>query len=219
MKRFLLIISITLGLCFISQTGLATKVYVTDSFRISLRAGPSIQNKILKFLPSGTYLEVLETGESWSQVRLLEPEGSDIGGWVLSRYLITRRPWEAQTKTFMGENANLIERVGILEKKNKEISLRDQKLASDLEKFESAFHKLQYEHGLLKKEAADYLKMKAAHANMKKRVESLAHENELLQSAQINKWFATGALVLLCGLMIGLVVGRQQRKRRSSLYV
>lgn len=219
MKRYHLIISITLGLCFIFQTSWATKVYVTDSFRISLRAGPSIENKILKFLPSGTYLEVLETGESWSQVRLLEPEGSDIRGWVLTRYLITRRPWEAQTKTFMGENAKLIERVGILEKENKDISFRDQTLASELEKFRSAFHKLQYEHGLLKKEAGDYLKMKAAHQSMKNRVEALAHENEVLKSAQINKWFATGALVLLCGLMIGVVVGRQQRKRRSSLYV
>ncbi len=219
MKRYFLILSITLGFCFIFQTSWATKVYVTDSFRISLRDGPSIENKILKFLPSGTYLEVFETGESWSQVRLLEPEGSDVSGLVLTRYLSTRRPWEAQTKAFMGENAKLIERVGILEKENRDISLRNQKLAIDLEKFTSAFHKLQYEHGLLKKEAADYLKMKAAHANMKKRVESLAHENELLQSAQINKWFATGALVLLCGLMIGLVVGRQQRKRRSSMYV
>jgi SH3 domain protein len=209
----------TFGLSFIAQASWATKAYVTDSFRIVLRAGPSIENKILKFLPSGTYLEVLETGKDWSQVQLLEPEGSDARGWVLSRYLIARRPWAAQTKAFMGENAKLIEKVGILEKENKEISLRDQKLSSDLEKFRSAFHKLQYEHGLLKKEAADYLKMKAAHQNMKKRVESLARENELLKSAQINKWFATGALVLLCGLMIGLVVGRQQRKRRSSLYV
>jgi SH3 domain protein len=219
MKRYPLIISITLGLCLIFQASWATKAYVTDSFRISLRAGPSIENKILKFISSGTYLEVLETGESWSQVRLLEPEGSDVRGWVLSRYLITRRPWEAQTKTFMGENAKLIERVGILEEENKEISLRDQKLARDLEKFRTAFHKLRYEHDLLKKEATDYLKMKSAYENMKKRVESLAHENEVIQSAQINKWFAYGALVLLCGLMIGLVVGRQQRKRRSSLYV
>ncbi len=219
MKRYPLIISMALGVCLIFQTSWAEKVYITDSFRISFRAGPSIENKILKFLPSGTHLEVMETGESWSRVRLLEPEGSDVSGWVLTRYLSTRRPWEAQTKAFMGENAKLIERVGILEKENKDISLRDQKLSQDLEKFRSAFHKLQYEHGLLKKEATDYLKIKAAHENMKKRVESLAHENDLLKSAQINKWFATGALVLLCGLMIGLVVGRQQRKRRSSLYV
>jgi len=201
------------------QASWATKAYVTDSFRISLRAGPSIQNKILKFIPSGTYMEVLETGESWTNVRLLESEGNDIEGWVLSRYLTTRRPWEAQAKSFMEENAKLIEKVGILEKENNEISFRDQKLASELEKFTSAFHKLQYEHGLLKKEASGYLKIKAAHENMKKRVESLTNENEVLKSAQINKWFATGALVLLCGLMIGLVIGRQQKKRRSSLYV
>ena len=141
MKRFLLIISIILGLWSTSQTSWAQKVYVTDSFRISLRAGPSIENKILKFLPSGTYLEVLETGESWSQVRVLEPEGTDLRGWVLSRYLITRRPWEAQTKSFMEENARLTKRVGILEKENREISLRDQKLTSELDKFRSAFHK------------------------------------------------------------------------------
>jgi SH3 domain protein len=42
-------------------------------------------------------------------------------------------------------------------------------------------------------------------------------KNEKFRSSQRTKWFATGALVLLCGLMIGLVIGRQQ-KRRSSLY-
>lgn len=212
-------ISLSLGVLLLSQASWAEKAYVTDSFRISLRAGPSIENRIIKFLTSGTHVDVVEEGESWSQVRLLEPEGGDISGWVLTRYLITRRPWEAQTKSFMEENAKLIERVGILEKENRDLSLRDQNLARDLEKFRSGFHKLQYEYGLLKRDASDYLKMKAAYENLKKRVETLAHENEILKSAQINKWFATGALVLLCGLMIGLVVGRQQRKRRSSLYV
>ena len=219
MRRYRLIIPLTLGLCLMVQVSWATKVYVTDSFRISLRVGPGIENKILKFLPSGTHLEVLETGESWSQVRLLEPQGSDIRGWVLSRYLITRQPWELQTKFLMDENVQLKEKLSMLEKENHEMSQRDQELASELDKYTSAFHKLQYEHGVLKKEAADYLKMKAAHGNMKKRVDMLARENEVLKSAQMNKWFATGALVLLCGLMIGLVIGRQQKKRRSSLYV
>jgi len=42
-------------------------------------------------------------------------------------------------------------------------------------------------------------------------------ENEKFRSSQRTKWFGTGALVLLCGLMIGIVIGRQQ-KRKSSLY-
>jgi SH3 domain protein len=46
-------------------------------------------------------------------------------------------------------------------------------------------------------------------------VQGLTKENESLKSSQRNRWFAMGALVLLCGLMIGVVVGRQQRKRKS----
>jgi len=218
MRRYPLIIPLALALCLMVQSSWATKVYVTDSFRISLRAGPSIENKILKFLPSGTNLEVLETGENWSRVKLLEPEGTDVGGWVLNRYLITRQPWELQTKFLMDENAKLKERLSILERENKEMAGRDRKLASELNNYTGSFHKLQYEHGLLKKEAGDYLKIKAAHGHLKKRFDELARENEALKSAQMNKWFATGALVLLCGLMIGLVIGRQQKKRRSSLY-
>ena len=76
MKRLLLIILITLGFCLMSQTSWAKKVYVTDSFRISLRRGPSIENKILEFLPSGMPVEILESKEGWDLVQPSEPEQS-----------------------------------------------------------------------------------------------------------------------------------------------
>ena len=88
-----------------------------------------------------------------------------------------------------------------------------------MDKVNTAFHKIQYDYTKLKKESADYLKIKAAYDSIKTRTDVLSRENEVLKSAQTNKWFATGALVLLCGLMIGVVIGRQQKKRRSSLYV
>ena len=218
MKRYWLIIIITLGLCLMVQESWAQNVYVTDSFRISFRSGPGIENRILKFLHSGTQVEVLETGEEWTRVRLLEPEGGELIGWVLSRYLMTREPWELQTKSLLSENGQLTEKVGLLEKENNELSSRDKRLASDLDKMTTSFHKLQYDYTTLKKESADYLKIKAAYDSIKTRTDVLSRENEVLKSAQTNKWFATGALVLLCGLMIGVVIGRQQKKRRSSLY-
>ncbi len=53
---------------------------------------------------------------------------------------------------------------------------------------------------------------------LRENTEALAKlKGEKFRSSYRTKWFATGALVLLCGLMIGLVIGRQQ-KRRSSLY-
>jgi SH3 domain protein len=49
---------------------------------------------------------------------------------------------------------------------------------------------------------------------MQKNVRSLADENQRLKSSQQHKWFLIGALVLLCGLLIGLMIGRKQRSRR-----
>lgn len=191
MKRFLLITFITLGLCLMGQMSWATKAYVTDSFRISLRRGPSIENKILKFLPSGLPVEVFESQEGWSRVCPLESGRDSIEGWVLSRYLIIRQPWEIQARSLKQENARLKEKLPRIEKEWEET---------------------------LKRKAVGYLKLKAAYEITQKTVQMLSEENENLRSSQINKWFAIGALVLLCGLMIGLMIGRQQKKHRSSSY-
>ena len=74
----------------------------------------------------------------------------------------------------------------------------------------------------LKKGAEGYLRLKtlydAAENNMKiaqAELSKVTAENESLRSSQQNMWFLSGALVLLCGLLIGGIVGRQQKKRRS----
>lgn len=191
MKRFQLIFSITLGLSLMAQASWAAKAYVTDSFRISLRRGPSIENKILKFLPSGMPVEVLESQEGWSQVQPLEPKRRSIKGWVLSRYLITRLPWETQARSLKEENVQLKEKLARIEEEREET---------------------------LKRKIGDYMELKAAHETAQETVQTLTRENESMRSSQRNKWFAMGALVLLCGLMIGLVIGGKERKRRSTIY-
>jgi len=191
MKRFRLIIPIALGLSIIAQASWAAKAYVTDSFRISLRRGPSIENKILKFLPSGMPVEVLESQEGWSRVQPSESRQRSIKGWVLSRYLITRLPWETQARSLEQENIQLKEKLAHIEEEREET---------------------------LKRKVADYLELKAAHEIAQETVQTLTRENESLRSSQRNKWFAMGALVLLCGLMIGLVIGGKEKKRRSTIY-
>jgi len=191
MKRFRLIIPIALGLSLMAEASWAAKAYVTDSFRISLRRGPSIENKILKFLPSGLPVEVFESQEGWSRVRPLESGRGSIEGWVLSRYLIARLPWENQARSLKQENAHLKEKLACIEEEWQET---------------------------LRRKAADYLELKKAYEIGQETVQRLTKENEGLRSSQRNKWFATGALVVLCGLMIGLVMGRHEKKRRSTIY-
>ena len=53
--------------------------------------------------------------------------------------------------------------------------------------------------------------LKAAQRELSK----VTAENEALRSSEQNRWFLRGAVVLLCGLLIGGIARRQQKKRRS----
>ena len=74
----------------------------------------------------------------------------------------------------------------------------------------------------LKKGAEGYLSLKSIHEATEKDLKTaqselskITAENDALRSSEQNRWFLSGALVLLCGLLIGGIAGRQQRKRRS----
>jgi SH3 domain protein len=172
------------------HTSWAAKGYVTDSFRISLRRGPSTENKILKFLPTGYPVEILKTEEGWSLVHSLADEQENIKGWVLSRYLIIRLPWENQAKLLLQENAVLKKELARLEGDRDET---------------------------LKREADKYVKLKTVHDSSQKTIQMLTKENKNLRFSQKNRLFISGTLVLLCGLISGMIAGQQQKKRRLSL--
>ena len=183
------VIAATLGLCLTAQVSLAAKAYVTDSFRISLRRGPSIENRILRFIPSGQPLEILESQDGWSRVRVSEGEQEVLEGWVLSRYLVTRLPWEDQTKSLRQENNQLKEEIARIDDKWGEKVRRENGITKEL--------KQNYEKAL-------------------RTAQTLTIENESLKASKRNKWFATGALVLLSGVVVGLRLGKNPRKRRLS---
>ncbi len=223
MHRFRLILIITFGLCLISQPSWAEKAYVIDSLTITFRTGPSIENKIIANLSSGQALEVLGLQGDWSQVRLLKNGESGEEGWVLSRYLITRQPWKMLADALSKENAQLKEDLTVLEKKSSEAVRREQELATTLQKTAMSLNKLEKEHESLKNRSAEYLKLeaqyKATHSKLEtiqREFEGITENYERLRSSQRNKWYMTGAGVLLFGLIVGLVLGRKQRKRQSS---
>ncbi len=191
---------------------------MTDSFRISLRRGPSIENKILKFLPSGLPVEVLEEEEGWSYIHPMDPEEENVKGWVLSRYLIIRQPWENQVDSLREETVQLKTNLARVERELEEASRSGQEATKELEKHIEELRKLQDEYESLKQGAGEYLKLKAAYDTIQRTDQALGEENERLKSSHSRKWFAVGASVLLFGLLIGLALGRQQRKSRSSYF-
>ena len=223
LRKFSVIIPIALGLCLIGEASWASKAYITDLIKISIRTGPSIENKIINYLGSGQPVDVLESQDDWSHVRVLEHKLGDLEGWVLSRYLITRLPWEFQAKSLKEENTKIKEKLAHIEKEYGETASREQGLIKETKEDTEALEKLRREYETLRRGSAEYLKLKDAHEKTRSALESnqksnkeLTKENEALRTSQRNRWFATGALVLLCGLIIGIFFGRQ--KRHKSLY-
>jgi len=169
-----------------SHNSWAANAYVTDQFRISLRRGPSTENKILKFLSSGYPVKIMEAQEGWSLIHSADDEQESIKGWVLSRYLITRQPWEKQAQSLLQENAGLKKRLAGFENEWKEA---------------------------LKKETDKYEKLKVAYDASQKTMQRLIKENERLKFSQRDRLFLLGAVVLFFGLISGVLVGRQKKRR------
>jgi SH3 domain protein len=226
MNKTHFIFAIALSICLFSEGVWATGAYVTDSLTITLRSGPSIENKIIAMLSSGQLVEVLDSRGDWSLVSLLKNGQSSKEGWVVSRYLMTRQPWERQATSLTKENTQFKEKLTALEKEFREAVRREKEPEIKLKETAKFLNKLKKEHESLKRGAAGYLKLKATNRatqskleSTQKELEGLTEKYESLRSSQRNKWFATGAGVLLFGLIVGLVLGRQQKKRRSSYHL
>ena len=222
MKRLSMALGIIMGIALLGPLSWADTAYVTDSLRITLRTGPSVDNKIIGILESGEGVEVLNTQDDWSFIRLSQEEEGEKEGWVLSRYLMSREPWVVQAATAREENTRLRERMAILESRLGEAIRKEQALSQEGEQKAKDLEEIKDEYEALKEGAEGYLQLQAIHKTAQAELETarnevqrLTDENERLRSSQINRWFATGALVLLCGLLIGLMIGRQQRRRRS----
>jgi SH3 domain protein len=223
MKRILLLLIITMVLLGVfSISSWAEKAYVTDRFKVTFRSGPSLDNKVVRMLPSGQELEVLDTEGDWSHVHIVGEEGDDADGWILSRFLIERLPWDKKAALLEKQNQELTTKLATSDEKKKGALTENQQLSGDLKKAQASLQDLKKRYDNLKKGASSYLTLKEDYNGVKsalessqKKVTALSDENAKLRSSERRKWFITGALVLLCGWLIGLLMGKKQRRRRS----
>ncbi len=225
MSLFTGTVLIVLGLCLISSQSRADDdAYVTDSFKVTLRTGPSTENKIISMVSSGQHVEILKSENGWSLVHL-EDKSIDNEGWILSRYLMKRIPWKAEVKSLRNANAEMKIKLPKISKGLDDALRREKVLVTRLEEKSSQFDTLKNEYESLKTGAASFVELREKEAATRKALEKtqeelqkLTEENRILISSKRNLWFLSGALVLLFGLIIGLAIGRKQTRHRSSLY-
>ncbi|MBW1974125.1 MAG: TIGR04211 family SH3 domain-containing protein [Deltaproteobacteria bacterium] len=198
-------------------------MYVTDFIEITFRTGPSIENRIIGLLPTGTRLDVKDNQNDWSLVVPLDGSFKGREGWVLTKYLTGSKPKALILDNVIKENETLHEKLN--DATTELVTLRGklEELKKELNEKEKNLEKLQNDYSTLRMESSDFLNLKSRYNKLlqqfkalEARNKKLQEENTKLRRTQNLRWFISGALVLLTGWFIGLAMGK--RRRRSSYY-
>lgn len=218
MKR--LFTTLFLTFAAISASIAANYNYVSDQLVITLRTGQGNTYQILKTLPTGTRLEVLETTETgYSRVRT--NDGTE--GWVRSQYLIDK-PTAAmrlehasrQLEQLKEQNNKLRDTLSQVQKERADLSaerddLLNQKQEADKEL--AHLNEVAAKPVMLDKQNQELQQKNVA---QEKEMQILHQENQVLKDRSRRDWFIAGAGVLLGGLILGLLIPRIRWKKRSS---
>jgi SH3 domain protein len=217
-KSIPVVIALVIGLISTAQ---AETRYVSDRLEIQMRTGKGTQFRILRMLPSGTALEILELDkqDGYSRVRT----SSGVEGWVLSRYLMQERAARDQ--------------LADAEKKLARLELENRKLKASLDDVQEVKGNIDSERGKLVKEnrklsqeleeirraASSALAIDAENTQLKSRIvayerqaQSLQQENAGLKDRTARDWFMVGAGVVILGMIIGLIIPRIRWRKKSS---
>ena len=213
-KRFG-ICGVALLLCLISSAIHAQTMYVSDILKLTLRTGPSNQNKILAVIESGQMMEVLQLGNEWSKVRL--PNGKE--GWVLNRYLSANEPHRIKLERLEAKHKNLTAQAATLLEENNRLKAENKRLKSESSGNQSELLKTRKEYEALKSESAEFIAVKTDYERVAGQLSAETAKAKKLEDQltrmEMNhaiKWFLAGSAVLIVGFLIGFSTKRQRRR-------
>jgi SH3 domain protein len=217
------------GLVILAQLPLAitlaarTTMYVSDVFEIVVRSekSESTGRNILKLLPTGTPVEVLDTDDAWATVRLADGRT----GYTLKRYLIERLPYKVTAERLQGEFDTQRERLQALTEQCTALQEEHRRLQQTSTSQETQLADVQQKYEQLRQGAVQFIQLREDHTQLRQ-----AHQHNQQQLAAVTEaytglkqsrsllWFLSGAGVLLLGWLFGLCTERLRGRRRQGNY-
>ncbi len=209
---------LTISLLMLSSLASAQSfVYITDQVDIPMRAEKTFDDNIVRSLPSGSKLAILQaTEDGWTQVKF---ESST--GWIISRYLSNNPPARVRLeKLRQTYNANklliaklakrkteLESEVQALKVKNTKLSIQTSKSKAEKEHIEQVYK------DALKLEHANE-KFITENLQLKTEIQLLKNNNTATEESSSRNWFFTGSIVLFFGILIGFIFPNFVNRRR-----
>ena len=196
----------------------ADSKYVSEDFEITMRTGPGNDRKILALVPSGREVQVISSGEEWSEVQL--PSGKQ--GWVLTRYLTDKLPTAIALERLQARHAKVLAQNEALQKQVAELSGKEKELSTELADTQKDLGQLNKAHENLKSESANVLQLKNNYDKALKelktarsKADTAESEFNRLSNNQITTGMLYGGGLLILGFIVGFIM--KKPKRRSPL--
>jgi len=195
--------------------------WVTDSFEITMRKGKDNRQAIIRMLASGTKIELVEVDKEAGYSLVRTRGGTE--GWVLNRYLRKSPP----ARVVMPD---VEARLKASEDKRKQLAADLQKLERERNEFRGQLNNSEASGKGLEKELADLrrlstnaIQLDADNKRLRQSltdaeitIERLNSDNTRLASRASREWFIIGALVVLFGILVGLILPRIRWRKKSS---
>jgi len=194
--------------------------YVSDELVITLRAGAGEQYKILRTLPSGTRLAVLETSDDKVYSRVRTARGNE--GWVRNQYLVNTPVARLLLSDAQKRLATLEQQYNTLKQEHAALLDSSKSTRQQRDQLDSQHQALEQELTHLRKVAARPLELEGENSRLrdetielKNRLRLAEEKSQTLEDSSERQWFAVGAAVLFFGIIMGLILPKLRSRKRG----
>jgi len=204
-----------------SNIAFAKSVYVTDSMKFPFRSGESSTHKIIRMLPSGTRLKLLDKNKATGYTKA--ETGSGAVGYIPTRFTL-KQP----INSWFLQKAN--KKLEQLEAENKQLKTDLSSVQSDNKSSLTSNKSLEKERNELDKELND-LRKTASNAiqlqrqrnelqervvHVERELQQLKRKNQALEDSSNQDWFLYGGILSFLGIFFGLLIPKIRWQRRTQ---
>jgi len=195
--------------------------YVSDQLTIPMRSGPTRQNRIIKFLPSGTMLTVLGTSDDGNYLNVENAAGTQ--GWVEVKTLMNQPAARQRIVTVNKKLALAYQSINQLKKDIVGLKQQQQQMDTQFKTLQSKKQTLKGRYDNLRVTASSSIALSRSNKQLQTELDqaqasetALEKENQSLKDNVMQNWFLIGAGVSLGSLILGLLLTRINWKRKRN---
>jgi SH3 domain protein len=215
------VVLVLVGQLLLATTLSARTMYVSDTFEIVVRSEKNSDTgrNIIKLLPTGTAVEVVDMDDSWATIQLADGRT----GYTLKRYLLSRLPYKMMADQLQEQVEEQRQRLVTLTEQLTALQEEHQRLQGSSRGQEAQLTDITQKYEQLRQGASQFLQLKAEHTHLtqayqqsQQQLTELQDSHLVLKKSRNLSWFLSGAGVMLAGWVIGMITERFRGRRRRQ---